>query len=1126
MGLPKFGLQGVFEDKSLSKGLDAANKKITAHTAKVKTAAEQATSGMKKVSASVDGLKNKVAQMVGVNAQATSGILELTGALGPMAVAVGVAVIGIGALVAGLIALGNRGAPLIGLGESFDRLTASVGLSSEALLVDLRKAANGTVSDFDLIRRANLALVGSTGEFGKQFGQKLPQVLAAARAAARATGQDVDFLFNSLVSGIKRASPRLIDNTGIVLKLSEANETLAKQLGKSVDQLTLEEKQIAVLNATVVAGQALVDQLNTSPKLVASFEKQRAEIEKRKELSLASIEELRAAGEITAEQFAAKQAEITGQFAQRQEELVQKQTEAMAAYALEHETAAEKIARAQATLTNIFDGLAIAVQPAFAAILDVVNNVLGGIQDFVRKAAPFINFAAKMIGDLIKGIGNALFGEGGIGQRLGQGAYDAFKSFAAGISFAANKLIFPAIIAIAKFIADLLIGLSPPPKGPLSMIDKGGENVMLAWLDGLTGVSLDPVSKVAEEVSLALGAIGKATLPVVNARLAELDKALLPFQQRLDIVKSQFEAISAPAQAALEAIDRQLAAANEALAQGDIGAADTVRRLDAAREAIQGQLDAQQAIVDQQQIQLGLASASQAQERTLLNIRKAILEATQKTSKTVADAVAGKVAKEPKAPKGEAPTPEEAAAGGGVGLPTSSVLDQFGAGSIDPQQVLDFATEFAGAENIAEFGANSEALQAQLARIGSVDIGARLKDKFKGLTDIFDPSNPDSVVSKITTFVSDLAGDSSNEKSIAYFFAQIPSKLEAVKDDITARISAALGGIFDPTNEDSIVAKITGFVQNLTGDSGNEDSIAHFFSLLPDNLEAVKNDILTRLSEVFTGIFDPEVEGSVGEKISTLVGNITGDSSIQGSIANFFSQIPANLTSALSDVLTTIQTGLLDPIANSLTSTEPGTLGGIIEGAVQLFRDLPGNIQSALQTLGTTVYGALVVPILNIINSLITTVETGIKNLVEDAIGLVQGIIDGLGVIAPESLKNAVAAIREGAKGIRFDRISTELPDFLKAAPPAATGGLFSKGVVKVGENGPEYITAADKIGVLPAALTRALDGLGSILAAPAPMMVPSGDTYNSSSSSFTFNGVQSDNDARRRYNALRAGIR
>lgn len=1069
MALPKIGLQAVLENSAgFTKSLDAVNKKTAETTAKMKEAAKNSpamSSGLDKISGSVDSLKNKLAQMTGVNSQAAGGILELTGAIGPLAIAMGAAVIGAVALGGAILALGARGAPLVGLGESFDRLTASVGLSSQALLVDLRKAANGTVSDFDLIKRANLALVGSTGEFGKQFGQKLPQVLAAARAAAKATGQDVDFLFQSLVAGIKRASPRLIDNTGIVLRLGAANEALAKQLGKTVEQLTDEEKQIAVLNATVAAGNDLITQLNSSPELLASFEKQRAEIEKRKNAALDSLDQLRIGGEITAAQFASKQAEITGQFAQQQDALVQKQGQAMEAYALAHETAAEKIAKAQTSLTNILDGLSVAIQPAFTAILDVVNNVLGGIENGVRKIAPFINFIAQMIGNLVKGIGNILFGEGGIGQKLGEGAYNAFKSFAAGISFAANKLIFPAIIFIAKGIADLLIGLSPPPKGPLSVIDKGGENLMKAWLDGIVGVSLDPVEKVAAEVSLALGEVGKATLPAVNKRLAELDQALLPFQQRLDIVKSQFDAIAEPAKAALDAIDRQMQAAQEALANGDVNAANTIRQLDAARAAIQGQLDAQQAVVDQQQIQLGLATASQAQERALLNIRKAILTATQKTTAAAGGAAAGKIAAEKKPAAGAAPTPEEAASGGGaLGIPTSSVLDQFGAASIDPQQVLDFATQFAGEQNLADFQANSDALQTQLGRIGSVDLGSKLKDKFKGLTDIFDPSVDGSVANKVQNFFS---SDPNVAGSFASFVASLSNiDLSAVGFSIGESLGNAL--VF------------------LTGDG----------------------------------------EETLKGKLAVL----TGDANVQGSVANFFAQIPTKIADALSGIYDQV-VGAFSGVYDFFTGTEGLTLSSILQTAVQFFSDLPGQIVTALQGFGASLYASFAVPIITVINSVIELVESGVKGFIKGVADFVGGITDGLDSlnlgINTAPLHNLVADLNTKSGKVSFGRVSTALPALLTPqVPGAATGGMFGSGLLRVGERGPELIGAADKIGVLPAGLTRALEGLGSILAQPAPMNVPSGDTFNQSSSSFTFNGVQSDNDARRRYNALRAGMR
>lgn len=1056
MALPKIGLSAVLEGYApFKKALDSVNKGM-ADAAKQAKATEKAASplsqALDKAGFSFDSVKNKISQFTGINGQAIDGISQIAQAFGPMAVAAGAALVAVAALGAGFLALGNRGAALVPLGDSFDNLTASVGISSQALLIDLRKAANGTVSDFDLIRRANLALVGSTGEFGKAFGKALPAVLASARAAAKATGQDVDFLFQSLVAGIKRASPRLIDNTGIVLKLSEAEATLAEQLGKSVEQLTLEEKQIAVLNATVAAGAKLIDSLGDA-----------------------------------------------------------------------NETNAEKLARSSAIITNTFDSLALAVQPAFGVVLDIVNGVLENFQKLAVGLAPILGSIASILTDvfggifeglmtfiqpifdgivsflpyiailfqgianiahgawefiqgilsgivnLVQGIGQSLFGLkiDTLGKNLFEGAAAIFGSFANGIIATANTVIFPAVIAIAKFIADFLIGFSPPKKGPLSEIDKGGENIMKAWLEGIAGVSLDPVKDVAAEVSAALGDIGKLSIGKVDARLKMLDAALLPFQQRLDIVKSQFDAIAEPAKAALDAIDRQMTAAQEALMNGDVNAANTIRQLDAARAAIQGQLDAQQAVVDKQQIQLSLAQASQAQERALLNIRKAQLTITEKVA---AAAKGGAAVKDPKVPKGaggEAPVVDAApGSGGGFVSPDVNVNDLIGGQAAVDAAAQGLNDAFMGAidpSNLELFGENSFALQEQFDRIGSVDLGAKLGDKFKGLTDLFDPSVENSPANLVSRFF----GGAEVEGSFASFVSALPDKLSTIAHDVGVRLGESLRAAF----------------VFLTGSADEQGSLRYILATL------------------------------------------SGDSSVDGSVANFFSLIPERAAEAASGLFTALDDAVFKPVRDFLTGEGPGTLSDIILGAIFFFEQLPSQVLFALAGFAQSIYGALVVPVITAVNGLIGLVESAIQGFIGGIADFIQGIVDGLADFAPQFLRDAAAGLRDAANSVSFGRISTEIPDFLKP-PAAAAGGMFSKGLVQVGERGPELIGSASKIGVLPAQITQALQGLSSIVAQPSPMLVPGGDTYNSNSSNYTFNGVQSDNDARRRYNSLRAGMR
>jgi len=159
------------------------------------------------------------------------------------------------------IELGRLGAQSLVTRDSFASVMASIG-ASPALLNDLNTAAGGTITQMRLMQLANTAVAGASEELGGAFAAALPKLIEGARAANQlnpALG-DTEFLFNSLVTGIKRGSPMLIDNTGITLKLGEANEAYAASLGKSAAALTEEEKKLALLQATMDGVDRLVQQ--------------------------------------------------------------------------------------------------------------------------------------------------------------------------------------------------------------------------------------------------------------------------------------------------------------------------------------------------------------------------------------------------------------------------------------------------------------------------------------------------------------------------------------------------------------------------------------------------------------------------------------------------------------------------------------------------------------------------------------------------------------------------------------------------------------------------------------------------------------------------------------------------
>jgi phage-related protein len=1171
MALPESGVNLVAKgEAAFQRAMSAATAAIQKQGDAAQSAASKSVSGNSALGKSISSLQEKYLSLVPGGQASIDMLSEFSAGLGVSTAATLATVAAVAALAVGLIALGTRGAALTGLADSFDRLTANLGISSQELLINLRKAAAGTVSDFDLIRRANLALAGATGEFGKQFGQNLPKILEIARTQARATGYDVDFLYESLVAGIKRATPRLIDNTGIVIKIGEANEAFAQSLGKTVDQLTEEDKQIAVLNATLEIGQQAIDIMGDA-----------------------------------------------------------------------HETAATKIARGQATITNILDRLGLAVQPGFELILDGVNRILGVIEklagvigiflspiveifgtvfntvvevvmsaiepivDAVASVAPYLGIlfqgivaAIQLVGDIIsqtvgfvvnllKDAAKNFFGLDldNLGPALFEGAARAFGAFANGIIAAANQLIFPAVIGIAQFIADFLVGFSPPKKGPLSKIDEGGANVMSSWLQGLVGVSLDPVKKVAAEVSASLGSIGTASLGQVTTRLAQLDRALLPFQNRLTIVKSTFDAIAEPAKLALDAIDRQMNTALEALGRGEAGSEETVRRLDAQRAAIEGSLNAQQRLVDSAQIQLGLATAQQARERALLGIRKAALEAQQKMAQVTKPLKAGAVGKPevPKEVKGAGGATPVTPTGGGAGLavptlqPDETTLD-FLTGGIEAAKA-GIQDAFAGEIDTSQLSLlqeNTGKLQEQLGRIGNVDLGGALHDKFEDLVkNVFDPNTAGSPAALLTDLLDSITNPT-RAGSVPYFFqTTLPANIDAATavvservsklfdsifnvettgspaqvvhdllDSITnperegsipyffnttlpdsiasaqASVSDALRGffnVFDPNAKDSPAASVKKFVETLFGDSETDGSIAHFFASLPDNINAA----LTGLPAAISAAFGLDNEDSALSQVKNFFATLAGDSSVEGSIASFFVNLPANIVNAIGDLWAALQP-LFTPFEEFFTGVGPGSLADIINQGIQWFAAIPGAIINALQGLGRSAYSAMVLPIIQTVNGLIRVVEDSVRGLMLNIAQFVTDVMFSLGQFAPPFLTSIRDGLLTSAASFSIPKISEELPAFLQPTA-AATGGLFEPGLMRVGERGQELMASADKTAVFPNSFVTAVDRLTeAILAQPTALPI-GGVSSDSHDVNVVFNGVQGGQDAVRRFARLRA---
>jgi len=137
---------------------------------------------------------------------------------------------------------------LEGVAGGFKATVEDMGESADVMLKRMQEGSAGMVKDTELMQSFNKA----AQLIGKEFAGDLPDSMKYFRKIANSTGVDVNYLMDGYVDGIGRLSPMILDNLGIVVDLNAAYETWAKESGKTVAEMSKQEKQIA-LNAQVMA---------------------------------------------------------------------------------------------------------------------------------------------------------------------------------------------------------------------------------------------------------------------------------------------------------------------------------------------------------------------------------------------------------------------------------------------------------------------------------------------------------------------------------------------------------------------------------------------------------------------------------------------------------------------------------------------------------------------------------------------------------------------------------------------------------------------------------------------------------------------------------------------------------
>ena len=172
------------------------------------------------------------------------------GNLGGIAAGLGIgAVAGIGAVGVGLGKLAIDAAPLAGIQGAFEGVTSSFEGGSSAMLQALQESSLGMVTNQELMTSFNSA----AQLVSVDFAEKLPDAMQYLGKVSAATGQDMGFMIDSLVKGVGRMSPMILDNLGVQVNLEAATARAAEMFGVEADQLDKAQIQAGLMDVTLAA---------------------------------------------------------------------------------------------------------------------------------------------------------------------------------------------------------------------------------------------------------------------------------------------------------------------------------------------------------------------------------------------------------------------------------------------------------------------------------------------------------------------------------------------------------------------------------------------------------------------------------------------------------------------------------------------------------------------------------------------------------------------------------------------------------------------------------------------------------------------------------------------------------
>lgn len=206
----------------------------------------------------------------------TSGLVSNLGdakeeliALGTRFAVVGGSIAAVGFAIKKALDFTVAGEQLLAAEKTFDRFAANAGLAN--LRDSLEAASQGLVDVGDILPRATTALLNF-----ESGAERIPELLDLAVESARQFGGTAEDRFEALIAAVESGNTKILKNQGIVLDANKVFNEYANAVGLTASELTLANRQQAVLNAVLAEGaKRASDQVESITPLADAFKRTR-----------------------------------------------------------------------------------------------------------------------------------------------------------------------------------------------------------------------------------------------------------------------------------------------------------------------------------------------------------------------------------------------------------------------------------------------------------------------------------------------------------------------------------------------------------------------------------------------------------------------------------------------------------------------------------------------------------------------------------------------------------------------------------------------------------------------------------------------------------------------------------